>query len=273
MYYMGGNFEETKVSDYLQPKEDMSDAMVQGMQMKIGVALSQDGISWGRVEGDDPSGACMVAYDKSDINQDTPEDKTVEEELYVGWPEVAVDVNSKSAFQMFYSTLTKDKKEKSIGWAVSTEGFRWEKMGVCLRPGTEGEDAGGCARCNIIKEAVYDEKTGEWANKVGGGWIMFYEGISKEDGKHRIMRAEREDGSTTWKKTGMVFDVGGDDTWDCDGVGSPNVLRMDDGSTRMYYTGAGPDQSTAIGVAKTFDIGGVAFEREQATFNFSEKEA
>jgi hypothetical protein len=65
MYYMGGSYEEESVQNYM---ETPTDATVQGMKLKIGVAVSQDGVSWGRVEGDDPTGACMVPYDESDPN-------------------------------------------------------------------------------------------------------------------------------------------------------------------------------------------------------------
>ena len=41
-----------------------------GMKLRIGAAISRDGITWGRIEGDDPSGACMVPYDTRDINND-----------------------------------------------------------------------------------------------------------------------------------------------------------------------------------------------------------
>ena len=33
------------------------------------VSLPTDGLTWGRVEGDDPTGAIMAPYDKSDPNQ------------------------------------------------------------------------------------------------------------------------------------------------------------------------------------------------------------
>eukprot|EP00586_Coscinodiscus_wailesii_P013220 CAMPEP_0172507978 /NCGR_PEP_ID=MMETSP1066-20121228/208224_1 /TAXON_ID=671091 /ORGANISM="Coscinodiscus wailesii, Strain CCMP2513" /LENGTH=226 /DNA_ID=CAMNT_0013285747 /DNA_START=41 /DNA_END=718 /DNA_ORIENTATION=+ len=42
MYYMGGNFEETKVSEYM-PGGEGGEVTVKGMKMKIGVAVSQDG--------------------------------------------------------------------------------------------------------------------------------------------------------------------------------------------------------------------------------------
>ena len=80
MYYMGGNHELSDLVSYLpgaNVDEDDDDgrtrlvppdAKLRGMKLRIGAAISQDGITWGRIEGDDPSGACMVPYDTEDIN-------------------------------------------------------------------------------------------------------------------------------------------------------------------------------------------------------------
>jgi hypothetical protein len=282
MYYMGGNFEETSLADYLEnAPEPTKNAKIKGMKMRIGVAVSQDGISWGRVEGDDPTGACLSPYDKQDPNQRAPalmrgidnDLVEIDEELYCGWPEVAVrqaPLSDKQgdipSFFMFYSTMRKNDKSKCIAAAVSMDGFRWFKRGICLEPSENGMDAGGCARCNVLQKATYQD--GMW--KEEDGWVMFYEGVSNEDDKHRIMMAESTDGRS-WKKCGVVFDVGtSNEAWDAGGVGSPHVLRLDDGSMRMYYTGQGNDDSTAIGVAKAepgTDL--TRWTREQAEFSFS----
>lgn len=309
MYYMGGSFEDTPVKDYLHDvPEAAADAKIKGMKMKIGVAISQDGTSWGRVEGDDASGACIAPYDASDPNMKTVASQrddddsllNLEEELYCGWPEVAVKIvpegeekmnmgKEKPSFFMYYSTMRKKDKQKCIALAVSTDGFRWMKRGNVLVPDVDGLDAGGCARCNVIQQASYDPDTRTW--KTTEGWVMFYEGVSPEDSKHRIFMAESTDGRK-WSKCGVAFDVGEtDDSWDHGGVGSPHViryvfhetkgyeftynvstfamLRLDDGTSRMYYTGQGTDGSTAIGVAK-LEIGGGLdkWEREQATITF-----
>ena len=232
MYYFGGSFEETPLSEYVDSDKIPVDAKIKGMKMRIGVCVSQDGITWGRVEGDDPSGACMVPYDKEDPNMAFMHDAdssglNLRQELYCGWPEVVVDLTNSdpnaAAFLMYYSTMTKGDKQKSIACAVSKDGFRWFKRGICLEPEENSLDAGGCARCNVIRNAVYDEKTSTWKDSVG--YTMLYEGVSKDDGKHRIMMAESKDGRK-WTKLGVAFDVGeSQDSWDCDGVGSPHVLR------------------------------------------------
>jgi hypothetical protein len=235
MYYMGGSHEETPIGDYVN-KDMPEDAKVKGMRMKIGVCVSQDGKTWGRVEGDDPSGACMVPYDKNDPNTKamTPmkdDDNNVleiPEELYCGWPEVVVKIDKKkpenSGFFMYYSTMTKANKEKCIAVAVSSDGFRWEKRGLCLKPNDDelSMDNAGCARCNVVRNAAYDSIECQWSDAPG--YTMYYEGVNRADNKHRIMVAQSEDGRT-WTKNGVVLDVGKEGFWDCDGVGSPHILR------------------------------------------------
>ena len=58
-----------------------------------------------------------------------------------------------------------------------------------------------------------------------------------------------------------------DEAWDSEGVGAPHVLRLDDGSSRMYYTGQGKGGTTAIGVAKSTND--IEWTREQAQFSFA----
>jgi hypothetical protein len=248
MYYFGGNFEETSIKEYMTTdagKDISDDLKIKGMKMRIGVAVSQDGETWGRVEGDDPSGACMVPYDIDDTNTLSMADEkdddgktpvVLEEELYCGWPEVVVKIDDKnsanSGFYMYYSTMSKTTKEKSIAVAVSSDGFRWFKRGLCLQPSLTDDDSpsnslddGGCARCNVVRNASYNKVDESWSDEPG--YIMFYEGVSLADNKHRILSATSPDGRT-WTKSSesiAVLDIGNIDTWDCDGVGSPHILR------------------------------------------------
>ncbi|KAL7532882.1 hypothetical protein ACHAXR_004912 [Thalassiosira sp. AJA248-18] len=260
MYYMGGSYEETKISEYLdEEKRDRvpEDATIKGMKFKIGAAMSQDGITWGRIEGEDPSGACMVPYDRADYHNVEVKDEKgnlleIPEELYCGWPEVVVN------------PVSENTKEKAIGFGVSFNGFAWTKQGIALKPSVP-LDGAGCARCNVIQKATLN---GEGLWEDDNGWIMFYEGVSSEDGKHRILAAESDD-MKSWNKLGLVVDVGeGDDAWDSQGVGSPHVIRLDDGFFRMYYTGEGADGQTAIGVAKSVDLSSWAREQAEVAFAF-----
>lgn len=252
MYYHGGNYEETPLADYMETATTTSvpaDATVQGMKMRIGVAVSQDGVTWGRVEGDDPTGAMVVPYDKKDPNSwENVAVADMPEELYCAWPDVAVNLQKEDeeendnrndkkksnnnnekeekddSFLMYYSTMLKDTKEKCIAYATSADGFRWKKQGVCLRPGDAAtkEDKGGCARCCVFQDASYDAPTSTWTQE--SEWKMLYEGVSPDDGKHRIMLAVSND-AKTWVKQGVALDVGSEGAWDCGGVGSPHIIR------------------------------------------------
>jgi hypothetical protein len=228
MYYMGGNFEEVSVADYTDKElpEALKDAKMKGMNMKIGVAVSQDGTTWGRVEGDDPSGACIVPYRKDDPNHmadSVPRD--MPEEMYCGWPEVTVnlDGSAEEAFIMYYSAMLADDKQKCIGAAVSPDGFRWVKKGICMTPTAGTLDDGGCARVCAMRMAEYDADTMVWSEATG--FTMYYEGVSTKDNKHRILKATSVDG-IKWTKEGLALDVASDaDAWDHGGVGSPDILR------------------------------------------------
>ena len=180
--------------------------------------------------------------------------------------------DARDNFFMYYSTMLKGTKEKAIAYATSSNGFAFDKRGVALLPDAGTLDGMGCARCNVVRKSRLNDD-GLWDDTAGGGassegWIMFYEGVSSADGRHRILAAESDD-LRNWTKVGLALDVGRDEdgAWDAGGVGSPHVIRLDDGFYRMYYTGEGMDGRTAIGVAKSVDLAN--WEREQAEVTFA----
>merc|ERR1712176_829840 len=101
-------------------------------------------------------------------DDDNKSNVNLREELYCGWPEVVVRIDerkdSNSGFFMYYSTMTKDDKQKCLGVAVSSDGFRWYKRGICLEPSQDKEslDDGGVARCTVYQNANFNELDGMW---------------------------------------------------------------------------------------------------------------
>jgi hypothetical protein len=288
MYFMGGSHEESPVSNYLDGVESDDKQLVRGMRMKIGVALSQDGKSWGRVEGDDHTGACLGPYDLEDENNEDgmiTDDRGVkidmDEELYVAWPDVMLNTyenkNEKNEdgeyvvneFLMFYTTCLKASKQQAIGLAVSEDGFRWSKRGIVMKPGTPGAmDAQGVARGTVSKTATFSTTTNTWVEDNDNALRMWYEGTDK-DGKHRIMSAASMDGGRTWTKNeGVALDLPSEGSWDEKSLSAPHILKMDDGTLRMYYVGRDNEGNTAVGVAKSLTEDGALFEREQAQVLF-----
>ena len=169
----------------------------------------------------------MVPFNRTDSNQRQEKDSdnvNVPEELYCAWPEVTVNLAGKTneAFLMYYSTMTATDKQKCIAYAVSEDGFRWFKRGICIAPSENTLDAKGCARCCVVTDAVFDKATLQWS-ELEKAWMMYYEGVSS-DNRHRIFMAESKDGAK-WKKRGLALDVGDEGAWDSKGVGSPHCVR------------------------------------------------
>lgn len=240
MYYFGGSYDETDVREYglsRQPTAPGSgDSPPKGVQMRIGVALSQDGMNWCRVEGDHPSGACL------DVGGPGEWDR-----LFVGWPVV---VNHKQKeFRMYYHALDPDSKKFRVGLATSQDGLAWDKLGPVFDGGPQGSfDEGGVERRRVVE--------------VDGVYHMVYEGLNSE-GVHALGLATSNDG-VEWERNGdaPIFERSspGSGAWDAGGVSNPELVDMGDGRWYLYYAGfpekqegqAGPARS-ALGLAVATD--------------------
>ncbi|CAM9580893.1 unnamed protein product [Discosporangium mesarthrocarpum] len=227
MYYFGGNFEETDVvKEYglkKPPSGGNTTSPPKGVKMRIGMALSQDGINWSRVEGDHPTGACLDVGEKGEWDQ-----------LFVGWPTVIN--HEQKEFRMYYHSFNPDTKRFTVGLATSQDGMAWNKLGSVFDGGPPGSfDDGGAGRRRIIK--------------VKGLYHMLYEGVSCE-GIHSIGLATSQDGKK-WTRISdsPVFErsdpaSGG---WDSGGVTGPDIVDMGDGVWHLYYVGQGPARKGAGG--------------------------
>ena len=91
--------------------------------MEIGVAVSQDGAHWSKVEGDGPYSAVLEAGREGEFDSE-----------YVGWPFVLEDGKQ---YKMYYQTYNSKSKKTSLGLAISTKGIRFDKMGLVF----QGENA------------------------------------------------------------------------------------------------------------------------------------
>eukprot|EP00904_Undaria_pinnatifida_P003951 jgi/Undpi1/13557/HiC_scaffold_8.g03216.m1 len=240
MYYFGGDYEETDV----QAEFGMSNpttsgggggnAPPKGVRLRIGVALSQDGVNWCRVEGEHSSGACI------DVGGDGEWDR-----LFVGWPVV---LNHKEQeFRMYYHSLDPDTQKFTVGMATSQDGMAWEKKGPVFDGGPEGafDEAGAGRRRIVMLKGVYH---------------MIYEGVNKE-GVHALGLATSRDG-VEWERVSdkPIFErsPSSSGAWDAGGVSNPEIVELDNGDWYLYYTGQpergavekrGGIATSAIGVA------------------------
>lgn len=232
MYYFGGTFDETDVTKFGLPSKPTGS---KGIRMKIGAAISQDGINWSRIEGEHADGSCVDCGQKGDFD-----------ELFCGWPTV-FNYRQKE-FRMYYHSLSVATKKWSIGLATGQDGLKWIKHSK--NPVFEGGPTGawdekGASRRCILKRKNNDEET------------MIYEGIDA-NGIHAIGVATSKDG-ITWVRQSVdkpAFERNLEPgAWDGGGVTSPYVVDMDEGRYWMFYVGypEGKDGQGRIGVAEALN--------------------
>ena len=188
-YYFGGDYNEDSAGRV-------------GTAMKIGVAVSQDGINWCRVEGGGPTGEAI------ELDEEGENDRVL-----VGWPQVINHSNEE--FRMYYSTYHETSGTWQISLATSSDGLLWTKKGPVFKAPDEKEnseawDCKGVHRHHIIRKRSGDQN-----------YVMFYEGINKE-GIHAIGLASSGDG-IHWKREGSspIFEANRseENAWDCSTVG------------------------------------------------------
>ncbi|CAE7603486.1 unnamed protein product [Symbiodinium pilosum] len=208
MYYFGGGLEGV-------PRA--------GIRMQIGLAVSEDGLTWRR-------------HGEPVLSPGAPGDF---DETFVAWPRVLPpwetrNVGIEGWYMSYHTASFKEGIQWSAGAAFSDDGVSWTKV---AGPVLEGGDDG-----------AWDEKgVGVRHPVVGpdGRLVMVYEAV---DGAmdHALGLAESEDG-ISWTKVkfpeaglgGPVLQKGATDAWDSRVVGTPYVVPPvgAEDPWRLYYVG------------------------------------
>ncbi|RYH32753.1 hypothetical protein EON65_00195 [archaeon] len=236
MYTFGGNAERSFL-----PGPDQKNVQLMGAKMEIGVAVSQDGAHWSRLEGPSAYGS-VLEVSENDKDFDS---------TFVGWPSV---IETGSEYRMYYQSLDASTGKYAIGMAVATDGLlRWVKQGKVLEGGQNEDsfDYKGASRRHVVQLR-------------SGLFYMYYEGTSV-DNEHSIGLATSADGRN-WVTKGQVFSKNKEDThaWDGGGVGSPHLVWIPEMNRwRMYYMGYNKESGhgCGMGVAISTDETGVCFVR------------
>jgi len=223
MYYFGGDANEGSLS--------ADGPAVLGAEMAIGVALSNDGVHWGRLEGEHPSGAILEPR---------------QGQLFVGWPQLVQMRSSPEMWHLYYHALDKASGKFTIGVATSTNCVEWAHADTCLEAAGPGRfDSGGVsARCVVPAPK-------------GGGWLMFYE-AQDDERRHSIGLATSADGLRWERGDQPVLSPGAEGAWDDGAVARPWLVDTADGGACLYYVG----RSRASGVQSI----GMARSEDWATF-------
>lgn len=239
LYYTGYSSEEVELPQGLSLQFDLSnpERAQYGGESRFGrvfkslpgLAISQDGRNWARIEGDHHSGALF------DVGSNGEWDS-----LFIASPHVVF--HAAGDLRMYYHSFDLQEKKFSIGIARSRDGIKWVKLGKIIGGGSTK----GCFdEMGVVNACVLRDK------KVGN-YLMAYEGVA-EDGKRSIGLAVSSDGLKDWKRVSeepvLVASLEGG--WDSKGVGCPCLVQMEqnDDQWRLYYRGVGMEGRTGIGLA------------------------
>ncbi|KAF7828028.1 Glycosyl hydrolase [Senna tora] len=193
-----------------------------------GLAISQDGRHWARIEGEHHSGALF------DVGSEKEWDS-----LFVSSPQVIFHGNGD--LRMYYHSFDVEKGHYAIGIARSRDGIRWVKLGKIMGGGKSGSfDEFGVMNACVAR------------NRRDGNYVMAYEGVAA-DGSRSIGMAVSPDGLKEWVRLQdeAILKPSEKGCWDDKGVGSPYLVSMDNDADdwRLYYRGVGYGRRGGIGMA------------------------
>jgi predicted GH43/DUF377 family glycosyl hydrolase len=210
-FYGGGDFEEVEVPEKLAG-DNGSAVTMEGLRVRPGLAMSQDGRNFARIEGEHHTGALFDVGEAGDFD-----------ELFIAAPQV-VAAGPKD-MRMYYHSFDKRRNRYVVGLATSTDGFKWVKRGPVFSGSEEGFDSmGAAARC-----VVRDIDTKQY--------FMFYEGVDKDTGVTSIGLAVSQDGISGWERHDRPVVAPSGSGWDSGSVGTPWAVSMSKGRWRLYYSG------------------------------------
>ena len=219
MWYFGGDAQPRKTEAAM-----LGDAVV-GLGMRPGLARSDDGIHWTRVEGHATGGALL----------DFPD-----HDLYAAWPNVLFDGRR---YIIQYTAPTLDLSYFHTRTAFSDDGIHWTRAGdLQWADGVRPYDEGGI----VTRQTMLNPLSG------GRRFLMVYTATDRAH-KRSIAAAESDDG-LNWHHLydEPIFHAGNTGAWDTGGVAA-NRLVVARNTLYFYYYGfqsLGPDDAArGIGLA------------------------
>lgn len=198
-----------------------------------GLACSQDGRHWARIEGDHHSGALLEVGSRGEWDS-----------LFIAAPHVVV--HRSEDLRMYYHSYDAEKGQFGIGMARSRDGIRWVKLGKIMEGGSKGSfDELGMMNACVVR------------HQKDGRYMMAYEGVggmSHGRRKRSIGLAVSPDGLKNWERLQEtpVLEASEENGWDNRAVGSPCLIQMEGNQVdqwRLYYRGVGQQGRAGIGLA------------------------
>ncbi|XP_076942505.1 uncharacterized protein LOC143612398 [Bidens hawaiensis] len=124
-----------------------------------GLAMSQDGRHWARIEGEHHSGSLF------DLGSEGEWDS-----MFISSPQVVF--HSNGDLRMYYHSFDSETGHFAIGLARSRDGMKWVKLGKIMG----GGGVGGFDEYGVMNPCVV-------RNKKDGGYYMVYEGVGCDGGR------------------------------------------------------------------------------------------
>ncbi|EIE20651.1 hypothetical protein COCSUDRAFT_30400 [Coccomyxa subellipsoidea C-169] len=241
MFYSGSNFE---------PAAFCARFALPVHRGRAGLALSQDGKNWARMEAAHHTAAVLDAGAEGEWDA-----------AFIGSPQV-VAVGPRD-MRMFYHSFDASAQKfviyvANMMFQLVQDGFSWKRQGPLFSGGDDSAafDGAGAAACHVVRD---------FATKQ---WIMFYEGVARDNARS-IGVAVSENGLSWRRLSRPVLKAGPPGAWDCGGVGSPCAVPMADGRWRLYYHGLRQKGGSAsgVGLALTDKESSEEFEGVRVAFN------
>ncbi|PRQ40741.1 putative glycosyl hydrolase, five-bladed beta-propellor domain-containing protein [Rosa chinensis] len=227
LYYTGYSPEKVEISEVPIGLENPEQSG-QVFKSLLGLAISQDGRHWARIEGEHHSGALF------DVGMEKDWDSSFIAGSHVVFHE-------RGDLRMYYHSFDLENGHYGIGIARSRDGMKWVKLGKIIGGGRSGgfDELGAMNPCVVRKRG-------------SGEYLMAYEGVVGNGGRS-IGLAVSRDGLKDWTRCGdeAVLKSSEKSGWDSNGVGSPCLVQMDgeEDEWRLYYRGVGIGGRTGIGMA------------------------
>ncbi|GLC40941.1 hypothetical protein PLESTB_000964300 [Pleodorina starrii] len=280
MFYAGGDYEPVALPEGFPGSSGTSGSgggggekqSIEGLRLRPGLAMSQDGRNWARIEAEHHTGAL---FDVGAVAGAGAPGANTATQLFNGSMQVLA-VGPRD-MRMYYTAWDESLRRFVVALAVSPDGFKWIQKGVVFDPaavagvaaGSDDEDDGSSAFDALGPAAVSVVRDVD--NRQ---FLMFYEAVAT-DNRRSIGLAVSKDGKTWRRYPAPVLESqqpaavaeeagpsGASDPWDGGDVGSPCAVSMSAGRWRLYYggrrqSGRGPWQG--IGLALSVE-GGATFE-------------
>ena len=205
---------ERREREKQQPSPQPTSLPLVPLSTRPGLALSQDGRNWARIEADHHTGALLDAGAEGEWDAH-----------FIASPQLVAA--GPRDLRMYYHSYDAANSKWTVGVASSRDGLKWERGSAIFAGGGSDFDSAGAAARHVVQDPASRQ------------WVMLYEGVDAASGRRSIGVAISKDGLSGWKAAASspILAPGPPGAWDSGDVGAPCAVPMAAGQWRLYYGG------------------------------------